>query len=229
MAFADLLASWMLPRTRPWCAAYTLDDVRAALKAGLDDFSAMPTHVMLLVIIYPIIGLVIGRVTIRAACCRSSLPLHGRLRAARAPSRRSRRCLRTEQSAAGQADFRGGTRSTSPLRPRWGDGADARSVQVLIFVAWIAVADLLYTRRYLASVQPQLRSGVRQASCLTTPAGWALIVLGNGIGFLFAVVALTLSVVSFPLLLDRPVGASPPWRPRSAPSRPTRVPWRCGA
>ena len=34
-----------------------------------------------------------------------------------------------------------------------------------------------------------------------------LIVFGNGIGFLFAVVALSISVVSFPLLLDRDVGA----------------------
>src|SRR5207244_300396 len=41
---------------------------------------------------------------------------------------------------------------------------------------------------------------------LTTPAGWTLAIVGNGIGFLFAVVVLTVSVVSFPLLLDRDVG-----------------------
>jgi len=40
----------------------------------------------------------------------------------------------------------------------------------------------------------------------TTGAGWALIVVGVGVGFLFAVVALVTSVVSFPLLLDREVG-----------------------
>ena len=37
-----------------------------------------------------------------------------------------------------------------------------------------------------------------------TPEGWRLIVIGNGVGFLFAVLVLTISVVSFPLLLDRP-------------------------
>jgi uncharacterized membrane protein len=42
---------------------------------------------------------------------------------------------------------------------------------------------------------------------LTTPAGWTLIIVGNGVGFLFAAVVLTISVVSFPLLLDRDVGA----------------------
>ena len=35
-----------------------------------------------------------------------------------------------------------------------------------------------------------------------------LIVLGNGIGFLFALLVLAISVVSFPLLLDRDVGAA---------------------
>jgi uncharacterized membrane protein len=42
----------------------------------------------------------------------------------------------------------------------------------------------------------------------TTSAGWTLIVVGNFVGFVFAVVALTLSVVSFPLLIDRDVGVA---------------------
>ena len=43
---------------------------------------------------------------------------------------------------------------------------------------------------------------------LTTSRGWALIVLGSAIGFVFAIVALSISVVSFPLLLDRNVGVA---------------------
>ena len=38
-----------------------------------------------------------------------------------------------------------------------------------------------------------------------TPQGWKLIAYGTAIGFVFAVVALSISVVSFPLLLDRDV------------------------
>ncbi len=41
---------------------------------------------------------------------------------------------------------------------------------------------------------------------LTTPEGWWLIVAGCGLGFLFALVALCVSVVSFPLILDRHAG-----------------------
>src|SRR5262249_58967892 len=43
---------------------------------------------------------------------------------------------------------------------------------------------------------------------LTTRAGWTLIIVGNGVGLLFAILVLTISVVSFPLLLDRDVGAA---------------------
>lgn len=42
---------------------------------------------------------------------------------------------------------------------------------------------------------------------LTTPQGWWLIIAGCGVGFLFALVALCISVVSFPLMLDRHAGA----------------------
>ena len=38
-----------------------------------------------------------------------------------------------------------------------------------------------------------------------TRQGWTMIFVGVGVGFLFAVVALSISVVSFPLLLDRDV------------------------
>ena len=42
----------------------------------------------------------------------------------------------------------------------------------------------------------------------TTPAGWTMIVVGCGVGFLFAALVLTISVISFPLLLDRHVGVT---------------------
>ena len=42
---------------------------------------------------------------------------------------------------------------------------------------------------------------------LTTGKGWTLILLGNAAGFVFAVVVLATTVIAFPLLLDRDVGA----------------------
>ena len=46
------------------------------------------------------------------------------------------------------------------------------------------------------------------SEALTTSRGWALILLGNLIGFVFAAVVLAISVISFPLLLDRDVVAA---------------------
>jgi uncharacterized membrane protein len=48
--------------------------------------------------------------------------------------------------------------------------------------------------------------GAFVSDVLTTRAGWTMIVVGCGVGFLFAALVLTISVVSFPLLLDRDVG-----------------------
>jgi uncharacterized membrane protein len=42
---------------------------------------------------------------------------------------------------------------------------------------------------------------------LTTPQGLSLIIWGNLAGFVFAVIVLATTVVAFPLLLDRDVGA----------------------
>jgi uncharacterized membrane protein len=42
----------------------------------------------------------------------------------------------------------------------------------------------------------------------TTAAGWQLIVVGNLVGLVFAIVAMMLSAITFPLLLDREVGAA---------------------
>jgi uncharacterized membrane protein len=43
---------------------------------------------------------------------------------------------------------------------------------------------------------------------VTTPEGWTLIVLGNMIGLFFAIAALCVGAVSFPMLLDREVTAA---------------------
>src|SRR5437868_4256052 len=42
----------------------TLADVREALARGFDDFSAMPTHVLFLGILYPVVGLLLFWLTV---------------------------------------------------------------------------------------------------------------------------------------------------------------------
>src|SRR5262245_8977794 len=77
-------------------------------------------------------------------------------------------------------------------------------VLLIVFVIWIATAQWLYQSLFGYGAPESVEQFLRDI--LTNSEGWTLIIAGNGIGFLFAVLVLTISVVSFPLLLDRDVG-----------------------
>ena len=77
---------------------------------------------------------------------------------------------------------------------------------MLIFVAWVWAAHIIYTLTLGHAAPASVGQFARDV--FTTSGGWTMIVVGNGVGFLFAAVALTLSVVSFPMLVDRNVGAA---------------------
>jgi uncharacterized membrane protein len=74
-----------------------------------------------------------------------------------------------------------------------------------IFVFWVAVAEMIYIANFGYEPAASIPDFLHQI--FTTRAGRMLIIVGNGIGFLFALAVLVISVVSFPLLLDRDVGA----------------------
>jgi uncharacterized membrane protein len=74
-----------------------------------------------------------------------------------------------------------------------------------LFVAWLLTAQALFNWLYGADVPASITAFV--VDVLTTERGWTLIILGNLAGFLFAVVVLS-TVITFPLLLDRDVGAA---------------------
>ncbi len=179
--------------------AIGFDDIRAALRAGLDDFLAMPTHVIFLVLIYPVIGVFIARLTVDG----DLLPLAYPMAAGFA--------LIGPFAALGMYAL--SRRRERGLKPTWRDGFDAlRSpgtpgiaalalLQLAIFAAWIATAQVLFGLLAGGFHPGSIRELLGFA--LGTPAGWALVVLGNGLGFLFAALAFAISVISLPLLLDR--------------------------
>jgi hypothetical protein len=77
---------------------------------------------------------------------------------------------------------------------------------IVIFLLWVAVAHAIYVATFGFAPPESIQNFFRQV--FTTSEGWTLIAVGNGVGFLFAVVVLMISVVSFPLLLDRNVSAA---------------------
>jgi uncharacterized membrane protein len=73
-----------------------------------------------------------------------------------------------------------------------------------IFMAWIGAAELVYVEIY--GTNPPTYAVVFLRDVVTTGRGWLLITVGGGIGFCFAALALCLSVISFPLMLERDIG-----------------------
>jgi len=77
-------------------------------------------------------------------------------------------------------------------------------VLFVLFAAWLGVARAIYA--LTIGGEAPLGVGDFIANIQASPHAWELLVLGNAAGFVFALVVLTVAVVSFPLLLDRNVG-----------------------
>jgi uncharacterized membrane protein len=75
---------------------------------------------------------------------------------------------------------------------------------MVIYFLWLIVAAGLYDL-YFGGEEPESIAGF-VSEIFTTSAGWGLIIVGCTVGFIFAAVVFTMSVMSFPLLLDRDVG-----------------------
>jgi uncharacterized membrane protein len=188
-----------LPRVRK----IALHDLIDALKKGLGDFRAMPTHALFLCIVYPIAGLFIAAATIGLDFLPLLYPIVSGF------------ALVGPVMALGVYEL--SRRRERGLDADWSHAFDllhAKSfrtimafglVLVAIFVVWIAVADAIYVAYFGYAAPESIGAFVRDV--LTTDAGRRMILVGNGVGFLFALVAFSISVVAVPLMLDREIGA----------------------
>jgi uncharacterized membrane protein len=176
-----------------------LSDLSDALRLGWEDFKAVPSHAIILCVIYPVLGLVLFRMVLGYSVLPLLFPLAAGFTligpfAALGLYELSRRRERGEEAAAWDA--------LNVLRaPSFGAMLAVGALLLALFVTWIATADAIYIATFghaPAATIPDFAARV-----LTTPEGWSLIIVGCGVGFLFAVVALCVSVVSFPLMLDR--------------------------
>ncbi|MGY4345723.1 putative membrane protein [Bradyrhizobium sp. GM7.3] len=177
----------------------SLSDLGNALRLGWEDFNAIPTHAIVLCVIYPVLGIVLFRLVIGYSVLPLLFPLAAGFTligpfAALGLYELSRRRERGEEAAAWDA--------MQVLRaPSFGAMLELGILLLVLFGVWIGAANAIYVATFghapAASI-PDFATRV-----LTTPEGWSLIIVGCGVGFLFAVVALCVSVVSFPLMLDR--------------------------
>ena len=181
-----------------------LADLKDALSKGVQDFYAVPTHAIFLCIIYPVIGFVLARLTFGYSILplfyplASGFALIGPLAALGLYEMSRRREAHLKVLPAHTLDV---VRSSS-IGPIIALGM----LLFVIFLIWIAVANAIYVANFGYAPPASVSQFIHDV--LTTPAGWNLILVGNGVGLLFAIVVFTISVVSFPLLLDRDVGAA---------------------
>src|SRR3954466_12025590 len=181
-----------------------LSDLNDALRRGWDDFKAVPSHAIILCIIYPVLGLMLARAVHGYSVLPLLFPLAAGFAllgpfAALGLYEMSRRRERGEQASAW--DALEVTRS-----PSFGAMLGLGVLLLALFVTWVATAQAIY----IAAFGYEGATGIRDfvTHVVTTSEGWWLIFVGCGVGFLFALVALCISVVSFPLMLDRHAGAA---------------------
>jgi len=177
-------------------------DIRYALKKGIEDFAAARADVLFLCVFYPLTGLLLIGFGFQLEMLPLLFPLATGF-ALIAPlaavglyeiSRRRERGEKVNWGAALRV----------AASPNFGAIVVLGGCLLVVFVGWLLAADLIYT--ITLGPVPPVSATAFVTDVFTTSAGWAMVVLGVGVGFAFSLVVLAMSVVSFPLLLDRKVG-----------------------
>ena len=174
-------------------------DLREALREGAADLGVVREDVVFAALIYPIAGLLLAGLLVDHHLLPLIFPLVSGF------------ALLGPVAAVGVYEI--SRRHEQGLPVTWADEVGVlRSpsigailgmgvILLVIFLAWLAAAWGVY----MATLGPAPPASVLGFAhdVLMTPAGWAMVVIGCGVGSLFAALTLAITVVSFPLLLDR--------------------------
>jgi uncharacterized membrane protein len=185
----------------PQVRKISFDDVQDALRAGAADLGALRDDVLFIGIIYPVAGLVLAALAANTNLLPMIFPLASGF------------AILGPVAAVGLYEM--SRRREQGERVNWLSGFGVLSspalgsilalgvVLLALFGLWLGCAYELN----LAIMGPKAPPTIRAFSqnLFWTREGGALIAAGLGVGFLFAVAAFVIGVVSFPLLLDRDV------------------------
>ncbi|PYE86350.1 DUF2189 domain-containing protein [Phyllobacterium leguminum] len=178
-------------------------DVFAALQQGFDDFWDKPSHYVFLCLIYPVAGLFIARWTSGIDALPLLYPLMSGF------------VLLGPLAAIGLYEI--SRRREFGLDASWKHALDVvhspaipailavGALLLAIFLAWLFTAETLYL--HLMGPMASETPSAFLTRIFTTEQGFKLIVWGNLAGLAYAIVVLSLSAVTFPLLIERDTGA----------------------
>lgn len=173
-------------------------DLHWALRRGWEDFTSMRGDLLVVGFIYPVVVLILAGIAVGVSLFPLLVPIVGGL------------ALLGPLLAIGFYEL--ARRRENDLDARWTHFFDpfrgpARwhiiglgFLATVLFLGWLGIAWQIYE-----STLGQLRpDGISSfiSDLLTTPAGWALIIIGNLTGMLFAAITLAATVAAFPSLID---------------------------
>ncbi|MER9058099.1 DUF2189 domain-containing protein [Mesorhizobium sp. M0136] len=203
MAGFHVMADARGMHVQPTVRRISTEDLIDALRLGVEDFWAKPSHYVFLCLIYPVVGLILTQWTSGSNAIQLIYPLMSGF------------ALVGPFAAIGLYEI--SRRREFGMDTSWWHALDVRHSPALpaiavigimllvLFLLWLFTAQSIYTSLYGNQPPASIAGFIREV--LTTSKGWTLILLGNLAGFAFAAIVLATTVVAFPLLLDRDVGA----------------------
>jgi uncharacterized membrane protein len=195
-------AEGLMPR--PAVRKISTLEVLDALRLGWIDFREKPSHYVFLCLLYPVAGVVLMVWSAGANMLPVMFPLASGF------------ALLGPIAALGMYEI--SRKRELGLDPSWREALEVRkspalfsivaaaSMLFVLFIAWLNIAQAIYEWHFGAEVPASLSEFM--SNVLTTSAGWSMMFWGDLVGLVFAIVALAISVVTFPLLLERDVGAA---------------------
>jgi uncharacterized membrane protein len=179
-------------------------DIWQSLREGFVDFEAYRSDVIFLCATYALVGVVLARIAFGSDLLPLLFPMASGFAiigplAAVGLYEMSR--LREQGVQVGWAN------AFDVLKaPAIGGIAALGAILIAVFLVWLLAAWAIFDAT-LAPSLPRAPTPLAFAQAvLFTAPGQAMIVMGVSVGFLFALLSMMLSVVSFPLLLDRDTG-----------------------
>ena len=187
--------------SRPTIRKLEMEDLRIALRQGWDDYRAKRGDMIILGLIYPVAGLIAAVAFSNTDLLPLLFPMAAGL-ALLGPALASGFYELARRRDAGE-DPHWTCVFQVFKTPPFAALAGLSALVFALFGLWLFSAWGIYSAVFgsepmrISSVWPRIFS---------TGQGWTLIVVGNLVGAAFSVVALALSAVSFPMVIDRKAG-----------------------
>lgn len=179
-----------------------LADLKDVLRRGIEDFAACRTDVFFLCLIYPIAGLVLARFAFNAELLPLVFPLASGFALIGPVAAIGLYEMSREREHGVDVSWRHAFGMVKA--PAFGAVILLSLLLLAVFLLWLGAAQVIYA--LTLGPEPPASLAAFVGDVFTTAAGWAMIGIGMAVGFVFAVAVLAISVISFPLLLDRDVG-----------------------